>query len=217
MTFGDLKTLFAYKYEQTSAPSTGAEVRNKFINLAYKDIAGRKRWNWLLKSGSGVADGTTTFDLASDFGTWGLAKGSILIDSEYWEQINESDIDLYASTSKVFIVRGNISDGYDMYFPKATPDSGDSIAYRYYCVPADMSDDSDVCLVPNGEPVASMAVGKYFQSEGDHDDALPFLEEAENGIDDLLKQDSIGGPKARWKNSSDWYGKDVYSIDQMYQ
>ena len=75
MTYGELKTLFAYKYEQTSAPSTGAEVRNKFINLAYKNIAGRRKWDWLNSAGSGTTDGTTSFDLASDFGDFGLDKG----------------------------------------------------------------------------------------------------------------------------------------------
>jgi hypothetical protein len=212
ITYGDLKTLFANKYEQTSAPATGAEIRNLFLNLAVQNILDRRRWRWALKNGTATTDGTSDIALASDFSQHGVKEGTFKIDDEEWKQINEGDD--YSTSEKVFFISGNDADGYTATFPSAIPETGLAVTYRYYRGHTSYTSDSDVCVVPKGEAVADLAVGNYFASEGENEDALPFLEAAENGIEEMAKQEARGKARRKMKDS---FGGRIYDIKNLYR
>jgi hypothetical protein len=59
-------------------------------------------------------------------------------------------------------------------------------------------------------------VGSYFASEGENEDALPFLEAAENGIDEMVKQENRGKARRRMISANDYYGKNMYDHKLMY-
>ncbi len=215
-TFDDLKTLFANKYEQTSAPSIGAEIRNLFINLAVQNILDRKKWKFALKPGTGTTNGTAYLNLAADFSEHGIKDNTFKIAGESWTKINEGEEDYYSSDASVFYIIGNKSDGYQAYFPKSIPATSQAVTYRYYRDHTAYVLGTEICIIPKGETVADLAVGMYFQSEGEHDDAFPFLEMAENGIKELEKQETRGKARRRMRDSYDNYGRDVYNVKDMY-
>jgi len=215
-TYGDLKTLFSNKYEQTSAPATGAEIRNLFINLAVQNILDRRKWKFALKNGNGTTDGTQYFDLAEDFSEHGIKDTTFKIDGASWTKINEGDEGYYSSDAPVFCIIGNKADGYKAYFPKATPPANLAVTYRYFRDHTTFAEDTDKCIISKGEAVADLAVGMYFQSEGEQEDALPFMEMAENGIKELEKQENRGKARRTMRDSYQYYGKDAYNVKNMY-
>ena len=215
-TYGDLKTLFANKYEQTAAPATGAEIRNLFINLAVQNILDRRKWSFALKPGTGTTDGTSDLSLASYLSAHGIKDGTFKIAGEVWTKINEGEEDYYSDDATVFYITGNKSSGFTAYFPKSVPATGQAVTYRYYQDHTTYSDDADVCIIPKGEAVADLAVGSYFASEGENEDALPFLEAAENGIDEMVKQENRGKARRRMISANDYYGKNMYDHKLMY-
>jgi len=215
-TFGDLKTLFANKYEQTSAPATGAEIRNLFINRAVQNILDRRKWKWALKSGSGTTDGTNELDLASDLSQHGIKRDTFKIDDEVYTEINEGDEENYADDATIFYIIGNDNDGYTAVFPKGVPETGLAVSYRYYRNHTIYTDNADICIIPKAEAVADLAVGMYFQSEGEFEDANPFLENAENGIEEMKMQANRGKARRKMADAYDLYGKDVHDISKMY-
>lgn len=216
MTFGNLKTIFANKYDQTGAPATGDEIRNRFINLAVESIFIRRPWAWRLKTGSGDTDGSTVFDLADDFSEDGIKQNTFKIGGEVWTQINEGDESYYSDDSSVFYIRGNQADGFEAVFPCATPESGQAVTYRYYRRHVFYDDDDDICPVPSGEAVADLAVGNYLTSEGEANEALPYLESAENAINEMIKQENRGKARRTMTDTRSYYGRDHYNPKQMY-
>lgn len=213
MTYGEIKTLFANKYEQNSAPSTGAEIRNLFINLAVKNIYDRLRWNWRLKPGTGTTDGTSDLLLAVDFSIDGIKEGTFKIDGEIWTVINEGEDADYGDDENILYFTGNKGEGFYANFPSAVPANGLAVTYRYYRDHVNFTDDAQECIVPKGETVADMAVGMFFQSEGEQEDALPFLESAEGGINEMMKQKNRGQARRTLRNTSN---SNIYSVRNMY-
>lgn len=215
-TYGQLKTIFANKYEQTGAPSTGAEIRNYFINLSIQNILDRRKWKFALKDGSGTTDGTAYLTLAADLSNWGIKDLTFKIDGAVWTKINEGEEDYYSDSANVFYITGNQADGFKANFPKGVPASGLAVTYRYWRDHTTYTSDNDVCIIPKGEAVADLAVGNYFASEGENEDALPFLEAAENEINELEMQENRGGARRKMKDPADYYGKDIYNHKTMY-
>jgi hypothetical protein len=215
-TFSELKTLFANKYGEESAPSTGAETRNRFINLAGKNILSRKKWNWRKKTGTGTTSGTASFTLASDFCDEGFVRDTFTIDGQLWTQIIEGEQRLYPPEASIFYVIGNDAEGYQAVFPNGAPIAGLPVSYRYHRGWTTLVSDLDVCIVPNCDAIASMAVGMFIQSEGDNAEAIPFLDSAENDIAQMERIDIRSNPRKIFRNRDDHYGTRTNSFKDMY-
>ena len=215
-TYGDLKTLFANKYGEETAPSSGVSVRNRFINIASQNIANREKWEWRKKQGTGTTDGTRYFSLADDFSADGFVRHTLEIAGAIWTQINEGEERKYSGDSQIFYVIGNRGEGYDVYFPASTPESSLDVVYRYYRDQAVMVSDSDICIIPSSDAVCDLAVGMYLQSEGDAEEALPFLNAAENGISELKRIDRRSKARVTFENRGTHYGRNVNDIKAMY-
>lgn len=201
MTFGELKEIFANLYEQTNAPTTGASIRNRFINLAAKTITRRYKWSWRQNSNSGVADGTNSFSLADDFDAEGIVTDTFRVGGEVWAEIVNDEIEVYSDSSQVFVLQGNDRDGYEAHFPCAIPVSGTAITYRYYRKHPELVDDGDITIIPDGECICNLAIGRFFKSEGEGDEAVTFLQDAENGYEDMRTEERRRKPVRRIKKT----------------
>ncbi len=189
MNFEELKTIFANLYEQTSAPSSGADVRNRFINLACTILTRRYPWSWRKAPGTGTADGTFVFALEDDFDAEGIVTDTFLVGGELWTEIVEEEVSIYSSDSTVFYITGNDKDGYDANFPCAVPDNLTAITYRYFRKHPELVDDEDITIIPDGECICNLAVGRFLKSEGEGDEAYTWLQDAENGVEDMKKEE----------------------------
>lgn len=209
MTYGELKTIFANLYEQTSAPATGVDVRNRFINLACSVITRRSKWSWRKKAGVGTTDGTRFLSLPSDID--GIVKDTLLIGG-LWTEIQESEKSFISEASTVFYLTGNNRDGHKAYFPCAVPDSGQAVEYWYYMEHPALVLDTDITIIPDGECICNLAVGRFLKSEGESDEALTFLEDAENGIIDMKEAEQRSKATKRTKKR----GANYYDIKNCY-
>lgn len=212
-TFGELKTIFANLYEQTSAPASGADVRNRFINLAAKNITNRYKWSWRKGSGSTTADGSQSVALAEDYDVEGIVDDTLYVGGELWTEIADDEASFYTDDSTVFTVIGDDAEGYQLYFPCAVPDNGSAITYRYYRKHPTLVDDSDKTIIPDAECICNLAVGRFLKSEGENEEAVSWLQDAENGIEDMTSEEMRRKPKRRNKKRR---GRNVNDVTQMY-
>jgi cytochrome c1 len=218
MTYGTIKTLLAYKYGESSAPSTGVENRNAFINLAMQDIASRHTFSWRLKNYSAVANGTTSETLPTDFSVDGFKQGTLKVGGIEYLVIKEGQEQFYSHTESdgtvdyqdgLAIIKGNKSTGFTLYFPSA-PTAGSAITGRYFSDPADLSADADVCIVPDGDAVASLAYAQLLESEGEVSEAQVYREQAENKIGQMIEHEQRNKGQRQMMTSDDYHG---YSRD----
>ena len=214
-TYADLKTEFAHLYEQTEAPTVDVEVRNMFIQRACSAITKRYLWSWREYAGSGVADGTSVFSLATDCDSAGIVTDTFYVGGSLFTQINNDERGEYGESSKVFYFTGNQRDGYEVNFPCVVPDNGASIAYRYYRTHPLLVNDYDVSLVPLSDAVANLAVGMFFKSEGEGEEAYTWLQDAENKIEEMKLEDVKTRPMRRTRkttrrNAGAWDVKQAY-------
>lgn len=218
-TLQDLKTLFANEYGETSAPAdtdTTVPTRTRYINIAREDIVGRRKWAWRKKSGALTTNGTNVLSISqTDFHEDGIVEDTFQIDGEDWTQIDESEATYYASNSRIFCVRGDAT-GWEFYFPQSIPDTGLAVTFRYWRGAGELADNADQDFIPFKEPIASLAVGKYIQGEGDYDEALPFLEKAEAMIDEKKASDKRSRGKRRFRDGNTQRGYNVHDVTTMY-
>ncbi len=212
-TYADLKTIFANLYEQTSAPASGVDVRNRFINLAAKNITRRYRWSWRKGPGSAVADGTAYVDLATDFDAEGIVRDTLHVGGELWTEIAEDEIEIFSDSAHAFCVIGDDASGYQINFPCAVPENGTAITYRYYRKHPTLVNDADKTFIPDGECICNMAVGRFLKSEGENEEAVSWLQDAENGIEDMQKEEVRRKPIRRNRKST---GRNYRDITQVY-
>ena len=211
MDFEELLTTFSLLYEQVSTASTDVDTRGKFINLACKNIINRYPYTWRIKKLSDTV--SDTYTLPTDFSSQGFVNKTIYIDGELWTEIVPEDVNLLSSDSQVFYKLGNQRDGWKLYFPKATP-SG-TLEADYYMQHTTLVDLTDKTIIPEGECICNIAVGRFLKSEGEGDEAITWLQDGENGVMDMIKVDRMNKPNRRFKKES-VVNTNKYKVSKMY-
>ena len=198
MNFEELLTTFSLLYEQVSTASTDVDTRGTFINLACKNIINRYPFTWRIKKLSDTVSGTYT--LPADFSSQGFVDDTVYIADELWTEIVPEDVSLLSEDSQVFYKLGNQRDGWKLYFPKASPEG--EIEAEYYMQHTTLVDLTDKTIIPDGECICNIAVGRFLKSEGEGDEAITWLQDGENGIQDMIKVDRMNKPTRRFKKES---------------
>ena len=197
MTYQELLETFSLLYEQVYSSSVDKETRGKFINLACDAVTNRFEWSWRKKYKTDTTDGTSTYTLPSDISNSGIIPDTLYIDESIWTEIQPNEVVMYSTDSEVYHVTGNNRDGYTLTFPCSVPDSGLTLEFYYYQTHPTLSDDSDISIIPDGECVANIAVGRFLKSEGEGDEGFSWLQDGENGVSDMLEEERRKKPIVR--------------------
>jgi hypothetical protein len=122
----------------TASSSDFKDNAREYFNLTAKDITGRVQWSWMFQDASfTTSDGTRTYSLASDVleplsFRDETEDRSLKISSALDTDIFDPDEDESGEAQLVILKNLNSSTGYwdvDIY---PTPDSVNTISYRYY-------------------------------------------------------------------------------------
>ena len=188
----------------TSSSSDFKDNAREYFNLASKDITGRVRWSWMFQDASiTTSNGTRTYSLASDV----LEPLSfrdetenrfIRISSVLDTDVFDPDEDESGEAQLVVLKNLNSSTGYwdvDIY---PTPDSTNTISYRYYRFIPDLDvggGDDDTDLAPKCpawvQPALIYGVaGLYLSELGSVDSANMEFRLMESVIDQALDRNA---------------------------
>jgi len=173
-TFNDLKLSLAYRYGETAIPSSGDSNRNFWLNKAVQYMA--NKIGLVKKTSLTVSSGSVS--LPDDFVSPVKLKDS---DDSVFTQVDQEDYD--SDVGNTYTIEGNQTDGWTLY---ASSDGTYTLFYKYR--PEDMSSDSDVCVIPDGEAVVAYAYGMLRKSETDPlGDAGSALQEAESRLAKMIR------------------------------
>lgn len=174
-TFSNLQLSLAYRYGENAIPSSGTSNRNFWLNKAVQYMTDKLG----LKKSATVTVSSGTGSLPTDY------KDPVQVinsnDVEY-KRVNQELYNDYSSSDTVYCITGNHKDGWTL----KVPSDGDYTVY-YHFFPEDMSDDSDICIIPDGEAVVAYAYAMLRKSETDPlGDAGDALAEAEQRLTDMI-------------------------------
>lgn len=173
--------------------------RIRSVSKAERNIAGRKLFKWLLKrnattTGDGSNDyaiGDTTFvarekGLTEVFvdGTGEANRYSLVTFDEYQATINSN-----AAARIVYEWYDQANDLYKMHINPA-PETGVTITYSYYYMPAKKTSSSDYVYCPNIEALILLAAAYIYENEEEDDKAEISKNEAEQIISELIGLDN---------------------------
>jgi len=174
-TFEQLQLSLAYKYGEQSIPSSDTANRNHWLNKGVQYIAERLK----LQKSATITVTSGVASLPDDF-------KSILrvINADNAEVGQENNEDFDSNTSlELFAIYGNPVDG---YFIRSKQDGQFTIFYYFFT--EDMVNNSDICIIPDGEAVVCYSYAMIRKSETDPlGDAQQNIEEMERRIDLMLE------------------------------
>ena len=142
---------------------------------------------------AGVADMPTDWNPK-----WGINDARIVVssdnnDSEF-TQIPIYDRDKYGSDDYVYWLTVDVANNKTVFNSKTQTGT---VTIYYNFIPADMSDDADVCVVPDTEAVAYLAASKnWIGSERDIELKQEYEKMADRYITALYFRDLQNGPSA---------------------
>lgn len=189
-TFLQIQTRFLALVDETTISAT----HKSHINYSIKDILNAFPFSWDLTTAN-LTLSSGTANLPSDYNPkWRIHDARVVnsstSDDNIFTEIDPRDRDSYSSSDYVYWI--TYSAGTYVF---NTPTQSGTVAIYYYTLPSDLSGESDVCIVPDGEAVALLAASKHFLGE-DQDERLKDLYEKEAGgrIQSMYSQDLNFGP-----------------------
>lgn len=199
MTPEDLISRLNY-FTSSSVSSTDGLA---LYNLVYKDIANRANWRELETSATLTATDDTAVALPSDFKT----AVEVQVDGNVYVRVSYQDRERYPSNSMpgVYYIYGT-----NIYFPGYSNSSGSSnVSLSYLKQVAELTAITDTPLFPiSFDPVfTDIALGYFWQKEGNYGKSSNHFSYAENKIADLIKINNklVKGEVHRMKHPSEDY------------
>lgn len=179
-TFLDLKISLADRHDSGVLPTASATLTfwGRLINKGVRYCSDRLR---LIKE--------TTLTTVS--GTIALPDDFIVIDGVFngtneYAQISETNL-INQAESNVFWITGNHTDG---FFLNTVND--ETLTVKYSFRPADLVNNTDVCVIPDPEAVVAYAYGMLRKSETDPiEDAIPALDECDDRLAEIQDAKNI--------------------------
>ena len=196
MDYQTIRKRTAYLRGETDyTTSTANTVINDHINYEIKEICNQFPFSWNLTSAdltlsSGVATMPTDYNPK-----WRIYDarivGSNKMDDTKFSEIPIENRDDYQNTSVYWMTYDTTAETYIFN----TPTQSGTVTIYYYFIPADLSADADVCLVPDGEAVAYGAASKmYIGDERNIELKKDYGMEAQRRIQALWSGDNMFAP-----------------------
>ena len=188
-TYATIKQRVQDLIGQPSGTISAFNVRN--INNAVNDILNRYPFSWNLKT-SDLTLATGTADMPSDWNPkWGLNDARIVAsgtdNDNAFTLISIYDRDKYSSDDYVYWLTVDVANNKTIF---NTHTQSGTVTIYYNFVPADMSSDSDVCVVPDTEAVSYLAASKnWIGSERDVELKREYEQMAKQYVDALYFRD----------------------------
>jgi len=174
-TFLDAKTSLAYRYGETTVPTSSDTNRNHWIN---KGVEYMSQFLYKKKATLAVVNGVG--DLPDDFR---FVSDRVIYDADRnpYHQISEDD-QIKQDSGYFFWISGNPVDGYVL---NTYTDATFTFFYTFW--PSPMTLNTDVCIIPDIEAVSAYAYAYLRKSQTDPlGDADKNLQEAENRLKDMI-------------------------------
>ena len=181
-----LKTLADCKQSLADRHESNGTLPTSSVTLAY--------WTRLLNKGVNYCSDklrlTKTASLTTTSGSVALpddflGRGSVFIDDQEYTQVDEADVP--AQTDYVYWITGNHTDGYTLNVP-----DDDTFSVTYSFRPAEMSSDSDVCIIPDIEAPVAYAYSFMRKAESDpFEDADTALQECDTRLKEMQSVKNI--------------------------
>lgn len=168
-TYTTLKRMVANHLGKTDH-TTANTIRDNAINDAYTQICQEYPFSWLLIPGTDLTLSSNEADLASDYNpSFGIhhayTESSGTADDHVYVRVAIKDWDNYASggsstaTDYVYYIEYDSTN--DVYVFHSNQSSG-TVKYFYFKVPSELSNGTDVCVVPDPTAVVYLAVAKWW-------------------------------------------------------
>lgn len=173
-TFQQLQLSLAYRYGETSIPSTGTSNRNHWLNRGVQYCADKLQ----LKKSDTVTIASGVGTLPTDF----KAISSVIdANGNVYTQVNHDDYTVKKSSDAVYTITGDHTSGYILNI-----DTDADYTVHYYFFPEDMVNNGDICIIPDGEAIVAYAYGMLRKSETDPlGDATQSLQECDERLKEL--------------------------------
>lgn len=172
------------QYLRGEEDTAGETVINDHIQAAIEDIVNKYPFSWAQASET-ISDGDALSTLTYTINQkWGMR---VLDDdgNEYTRILPEDQYKYTGTDYKVFWISASTFQ----------TTSTDALNIHYYYIPAAMTGDSDVCIIPDGEAVAYLAASKMFIGDERNDKLQSIYEkEANDRIVSMWQADNSFGP-----------------------
>ena len=160
MTFLQTYTRFLYLIGESDITTISA-IHKSHINAIIKDICNAYPFSWNLKTAD-LTLSSGTADLPADYNAnFHLRDARISVsstnDDSIFTEIPIEKRDAYTTDDYVFWITYDTSTETYIF---NTPTQSGTVTIYYNFVPADLTSDADVCVVPDGEAVAYGAASK---------------------------------------------------------
>jgi hypothetical protein len=195
MTFLSIQNRFLDLIGETDITAITA-THKRHINAFINDITNAFNFSWNVASTNitltaGVANMPSNFNPI-----WGVDDARITAsstaDDSIFTQIDFKDRDSYGSSSHVYWLIQTPAGTWTFNTPVQTG----TVTVYYHFLPTDLSGDSDVCVVPDGEAVAYGAAAKnWIGDERNTQLKQEYEKEAASRIQRMYNQDLNFGPQ----------------------
>jgi len=158
-TYAILKRKVANRLGKTDN-ATANTIRDNCIKDAYTQIC-QDRWSWTLKSdtltvSSGVANMPSDFNPSAGI-VYACYEVTGDANDKPYIRVDVRELDNYTDSERVYFL--TYSSGYWVF--NSNQDS-DTVKVYYHYIPTELSDDADVCIVPDDMAVVYLAAAMWW-------------------------------------------------------
>lgn len=195
-TFTLLRTRYQYLRGETDITTVNA-VNDSNINQSVLDAANLFNFELLKTKTTGSISAGGTFNLPADYNpTWHIPDARIVNssvgDDSIFQEIPVQDIDSVDTTSFIYWITYNTSS--NLYVFNSNQTSG-TVTYYYYFIPSTLTTGTDICVIPDAEAIAMLALGKnWIGDERNLQLAQYFTSEGTKRLAELYQKDVAFGP-----------------------
>jgi len=189
-TFATLKRKVANRLGRTDN-ATDNTIRDNSIKDAADQIYQETKWSWTLKTATlTVSSGTA--DLPTDYNpSFGLDYAVYEVSGDAndkpYIRVDVRDLDLYSSSDRVYAI--TYSDTSDVYVFTSNQTT-DTVKIYYHYLPAELSADADVCIVPDPMAVTYLAAAMWWLAkERDEDNYDRFYAKYSERLAKMISND----------------------------
>ena len=200
-TYEEIRQRTAYLRGETNYNLDSDEVIENHINASVKDICNSFSFSWNLTT-TDITLSSGTANLPSDYNSkWGLYDARE--GENIFEQIDIKDRDKFGSADYKYYITYDATN--KVYVFNSPGVQSGTVTIYYYFVPEVMDEDTDQCIVPDGEAVAYLAASKMWIGD-ERNQALKQDYEKEAGarITAMYRDDLNSGPDITQGNIIDY-------------
>lgn len=196
-TYLDLKNAVSNILGRTDG-ATANTIRDNFINdVRREEIANRYPFSWLEKTTNLSTDSDGASDLPEDFNISHRPRDVRVVVSgsgndDILRQVTRQEWDAYGTGDHVYYIdRNTTTDRWRIN----TKEESDTVRVIYYHIPATLTADTDIDIIPSKDVIANLAGARYWlSSERDETNHDRFLSLGKKKLDELIVIDKRSRP-----------------------